>query len=87
VDACSDLASNSPGLESSQNHVHARKCGERALREWLAWASRSKLPPFVKAARTIRKHFDRILAYVRERLTNGIVEGINNKLRMIARRP
>jgi len=59
---------------------------ERALREWLAWASRSKLPPFVKSARTIRKHFDRILAYIRERLTNGIVEGINNKLRMIARR-
>ncbi len=29
---------------------------------------------------------DRILAYVRERLTNGIVEGINNKLRMIAPR-
>ena len=59
---------------------------ERALREWLAWASRSKLPPFVKAARTIRKHFDRILAYIQERLTNGIVEGFNNKLRMIARR-
>jgi transposase len=59
---------------------------KRALREWLAWASRSKLPPFVKAARTIRNHFDRILAYVRERLTNGIVEGFNNKLRTIARR-
>lgn len=59
---------------------------ERALREWLAWASRSKLPSFVKTARTIRKHFPRILAYVRERLTNGIVEGINNKLRMITRR-
>jgi transposase len=59
---------------------------QRALREWLAWASRSKLPPFVRAARTIRKHFARILAYVQERLTNGIVEGINNKLRMIARR-
>jgi transposase len=40
----------------------------------------------VKSARTIRKHFDRILAYIQERLTNGIVEGINNKLRMIARR-
>ena len=59
---------------------------KRALREWLAWASRSKLAPFVKVARTIREHFDRILAYVRERLTNGIVEGFNNKLRMIARR-
>jgi transposase len=58
----------------------------RALREWLAWASRSKLAPFVKAARTIREHFDGILAYIQERLTNGIVEGFNNKLRMIARR-
>ena len=61
---------------------HAR----RALEDWLAWASRSKLKPFVKAARTIRKHFDGITAYFKERLTNGIVEGFNNKLRMIARR-
>ena len=61
---------------------HAR----RALEDWLAWASRSKLKPFVKAARTIRKHFDGIVAYFQERLTNGIVEGFNNKLRMIARR-
>ena len=59
---------------------------ERALKDWLAWASRSKLKPFVKTARTIRKHFDGVLAYVRERLTNGIVEGMNTRLRMIARR-
>ena len=59
---------------------------ERALRDWLAWASRSRLRPFVKAARTIRKHLDGILAYVRTRLTNGLLEGINNRIRMIARR-
>jgi len=59
---------------------------KRALREWLAWASRSKLAPFVKVARSVREHFDGILAYIQERLTNGIVEGFNNKLRMIARR-
>ncbi len=59
---------------------------ERALREWLAWASRSKLEPFVKAARTIRAHLDGVLAYFQARLTNGIVEGFDNKLRMIARR-
>jgi transposase len=58
----------------------------RAVGDWIAWAVRSKLKPFVKAARTIRKHFDSIVAYFEERLTNGIVEGINNKLRMIARR-
>jgi transposase len=57
-----------------------------ALKAWLAWASRSKLPPFVKAARTIRKHLDGILAYVHTRLSNGLVEGLNTKLRMVARR-
>lgn len=59
---------------------------ERALREWLAWACRSKLRPFVRVSRAIRKHLEGVLAYVRERLTNGYVEGINNRLRMVARR-
>jgi len=58
----------------------------KALRAWLAWASRSKLKPFVKLARTVRKYFEGILAYVQTRLTNGLVEGINSKLRMITRR-
>jgi len=59
----------------------------RALKDWLAWASRSRLKPFVRVARTIRRHFDGVVAYFRERLTNGIVEGFfNNRLRMIARR-
>ena len=59
---------------------------ERALRDWLAWACRSKLRPFVRASRAIRKHLKGILAYVRERLTNGYIEGINARLRMVARR-
>jgi transposase len=59
---------------------------KRKLRDWLAWASRSRLRPFVGVARTIRKHFEGILAYAREHLTNGLTEGINNHLRMVARR-
>jgi transposase len=59
---------------------------ERALRDWLAWASRSRLKPFQRAARTIRRHFQGILAYVRTRLTNGLAEGLNNHARVIARR-
>jgi transposase len=62
------------------------KRAERALREWLSWTSRSRLKPFVRAGRTIRKHLDGILAYIRDRLTNALAEGINNRLRMIARR-
>ena len=58
----------------------------RALGDWLAWASRSRLQPFVRAARTIRKHLTGIVAYVRTRLTNGLTEGLNGKIRVIARR-
>ena len=51
------------------------------LDQWLDWASRSRLAPFVKLAWTIRKHAVGILAYLDTRMTNGPVEGINNKLR------
>ena len=56
------------------------------LDQWLAWAARSRLAPFVKLGRTIRKHAARILAYLDTKMTNGPVEGFNNKLRVIARR-
>jgi transposase len=56
------------------------------LDEWQTWASRSRLKPFVKLAKTIRKHRDGILEYVRERLNNGRVEGLNSKARTITRR-
>ena len=64
----------------------SRNNAEQELDRWLAWASRSRLGPFVKAARTVRKYKDGILAYIETKLTNGLVEGFNNKLRMIARR-
>jgi transposase len=35
------------------------------LDAWLAWASRSRLDPFIKLARTIRRHRDGILAAIR----------------------
>jgi transposase len=58
----------------------------RALDEWLNWARRSQLKPFVKLANTIAKHAEGILAYVKSRLTNGLTEGINNVIRLIIRR-
>ena len=48
---------------------------ESALRDWLAWASRSKLAPLVRVAKTLRRHFEGVLGYVRHRLTDGVVEG------------
>ena len=49
----------------------------RALDDWLAYASRSKLAPFVKLARTIRSYRPSIEATIEWKLTNGIAESNN----------
>lgn len=56
------------------------------LDRWLAWASRSRLKPFVKLARTIRKHREGILDAVRIGISNGRVEGLNTKIRLLSSR-
>jgi transposase len=56
------------------------------LDAWLAWASRSKLDPFVKLARTIRHHREGILAAIRLGLNNGRLEGLNSRIRLISHR-
>jgi hypothetical protein len=53
---------------------------------WARWASRSKLKPFVKLSRTIQRFKAGILAYTATGLSNGLVEGLNNKIRLITRR-
>jgi transposase len=68
-------------LGRKQVHVAKRK-----LEEWLGWARRSRLPAFVKLAKTIAKHSAGILAYVKTGLNNGRVEGLNGKARTITRR-
>jgi transposase len=52
----------------------------------LARLSRSRLPPFVRLGRTIRKHRDGILAARRLGLSNARAEALNNKVKLIVRR-
>jgi transposase len=56
------------------------------LDAWLAWASRSRLRSFVRLARTLRAHRDGILAAIRLGLSNGRLEGLNSKIRLISHR-
>ena len=56
------------------------------LKAWLAWASRSRLKPFVKLARTIRKHKAGVLAAIELNLSNGRLEALNSKVRLISHR-
>jgi transposase len=60
--------------------------GIELLGKWLAWASRSKLPAFVKVARTIRAHRAAIEDTLRLGLSNARVEATNTTIRLITRR-
>ncbi|MCW4467317.1 ISL3 family transposase [Glutamicibacter sp. MNS18] len=56
-----------------------------ALERWIAWARRCRIDAFVKLQRRIVKHKERILASIEHRLTNGRIESMNTKIRLITR--
>jgi len=67
-------------------HLPDPRLAPAHLDAWLAWASRSRLKPFVRLARTLRAHRDGILAAIRLGLSNGRLEGLNSKIRLISHR-
>jgi len=56
-----------------------------ALEAWIGWARRSRLPPFVELQRKICTHKQQILAAIEHGLSNGRVESVNTKIRLITR--
>jgi len=59
---------------------------EKLIDRLLARLSRSRLQPFVRLGRTIRKHRQGILAARRLGLSNARAESLNNKVKLIVRR-
>ena len=48
------------------------------LQKWYFWATHSRLPPMIDAARTIKRHWDGILRWFHSGIANGLIEGINS---------
>lgn len=56
-----------------------------ALARWLSWARRCRIAEFVKLARKIVKHRDAIHASLEHGMSNGLVESMNTKIRVLTR--
>nr|WP_221244046.1 ISL3 family transposase [Cryobacterium roopkundense] len=56
-----------------------------ALDKWVSWARRCRIPSFVKLQRSIVKHRTAILASIEHGLSNGRVESMNTKIRLMTR--
>jgi transposase len=48
------------------------------LKSWYYWATHSRLPPIIDAARTVKRHWDGILRWFESKIANGLIEGINS---------
>jgi transposase len=69
-----------------ESHLDDSRLAPAHLDARPAWASRSHLTPFVRLARTLKAHRDGILAALRLGLSNGRLEGLNSKIRLISHR-
>ena len=56
------------------------------LEKWMRSAMSSRLDPFKKFVRMLRSHLDGILSWTNHRVSNGAVEGMNNKIKSISHR-
>lgn len=58
----------------------------RFLKKWFWWATHSRLKPMRDYAWMLRNHEENILTYFDEPITNGAVEGMNNKAKVVSHR-
>jgi transposase len=63
-----------------------RREGAALLTSWCAWAARSRLPPMVKLARTIKRHWDGVVNWFDSQISNGVLEAINGLIQAAKRR-
>ena len=62
-----------------------KKEAEKVLLEWIKQANDSKIQPLVKMAATLRAYKPYILAWYDYPISNGPIEGINNKIKVLKR--
>jgi transposase len=58
---------------------------QRAWHEWYGWAVRSRIPALVAFARRLKVKLAGILAHCQYPLHTGVLEGMNNKIKVIKR--
>lgn len=67
------------------NYQHREDAGEH-FKSVLSWCSRSRMEPFVKLGRTLKRHADGILGYFKNYTTSAAIEAVNGLLQLARRR-
>jgi len=59
---------------------------EPLLKHWYFWATHSRIAPMIKAAKTIKKHWDGVVRWFSSRISNGLLEAINSLIQSAKRK-
>jgi len=57
----------------------------QSLKWWCGWAARSRLEPFRRLARTLKKHWEGIMGFFESGITSAAIEAINGKVQLAKR--
>jgi len=63
-----------------------REKAEALLKSWYSWAIRSQIEQVKKVARTVKDHWNGILAWFDSKLSNGFLEAVNGLIQAAKRR-
>ena len=50
---------------------------------WYNWATHSRLKPMIEVSKSLKRHYDGLMNYFRQRITNAVSEGLNSKIQLI----
>jgi transposase len=64
---------------------HKGRLGKEILHDWLQWARRCRIAPFVAVAKAVGRHRAEIEATLDIGLSNALVESVNTKIRLLTR--
>jgi len=63
-----------------------REDAEKHLESVMSWCSRSRMQPFVKLGKTLKRHMNGILGYFNNYTTSAAIEAVNGLLQLARRR-
>jgi len=64
----------------------SKEIARKFMAQWFSWAMESKIKPMQDFALLLKRHEEGILTYFDMPISNGAVEGLNNKAKVISHR-
>ncbi len=63
--------------------IEDKEAAIKYLKKWYYWATHSRLDPIIKAAKTIKRHWNGVINFIDSKVMNGLLEGLNSSIQAL----